>query len=79
MKLVKFTLPSFWASYLVNGDASGLDDHEIKAIDRWLDANNLSSPLGYEDVGFYWHNDGPEGHLGGDCMGFTFEELVTFP
>jgi len=27
-KLVKIKMPSYWASYLVNGDASGLDDRE---------------------------------------------------
>lgn len=27
---------AYWASYLINGDASGLDDREIAACDAWL-------------------------------------------
>ena len=30
------TAPAYWASYLVNEDASGLDDDERRAADRWL-------------------------------------------
>lgn len=30
----KHTLPTWWASYLVNGDASGLEDGEQEEIDR---------------------------------------------
>ena len=30
---------AYWASYLVNGDASGLDDREIKLADAWCERN----------------------------------------
>lgn len=30
------TAPSAWASYLINGDASGLDDHDKRAADCLL-------------------------------------------
>lgn len=31
------TGPAYWASALVNGDLSGLDVEEIKAMESWLD------------------------------------------
>jgi hypothetical protein len=30
------TLPAHWASALVNGDESGLEDEDCKAIDAWV-------------------------------------------
>ena len=30
------TGPACWASYLINGDCSGLDPIEVRACDRWL-------------------------------------------
>ena len=32
----EITAPSHWASYLINGDASGYDDAEIKAADEYF-------------------------------------------
>ena len=32
-----YTLPEYWASYLINGDASGLEDGEMEEIDGWFD------------------------------------------
>lgn len=28
--------PAYWASYLINGDSSGLEDSEITAADEWI-------------------------------------------
>ncbi|MBS3648826.1 hypothetical protein KEU06_09430 [Pseudaminobacter sp. 19-2017] len=30
------TAPAYWASALINGDESGMEDHEIKAMEMWL-------------------------------------------
>lgn len=30
------TAPICWASYLINGDSSGLDDNEIEQADAWI-------------------------------------------
>lgn len=30
------TAPSYWASFLINGDASGMSDDEIAACEAWL-------------------------------------------
>ena len=37
MEFVFYTLPIYWASYLVNGDCSGLEDNEIEEIDTFLE------------------------------------------
>jgi hypothetical protein len=34
IETAEFTLPDFWASYLVNRDASGLTDRERKEVDE---------------------------------------------
>ena len=36
MKTLEFTLPSFWGPYLINDDPSGMEDVEIRAVDRWM-------------------------------------------
>jgi hypothetical protein len=35
IKVATITAPAYWASYLVNGDSSGLDDHEEALADDW--------------------------------------------
>ena len=36
IQVTTITAPSRWASYLVNGDASGMEDDERKLCDIWL-------------------------------------------
>jgi len=68
------TAPSAWASYLINGDASGLDDGEDKLVDAWLESLNWGLPCGCEDAGFiHWH-DARQYALPADCQ--TYEFLV---
>ena len=72
MQIETYTLPVYWASYLINGDASGLEDGEQAEIDAWL----ASLPYGYacvdvgEETGFRRSNDATD--LGGDCAEYTF-------
>jgi hypothetical protein len=70
------TAPSAWASYLMNGDSSGIDsDNELYAIDRWVLANGGRSPIACEDAGFIKHHDAfyfcP---FGADCQRYKFPE-----
>jgi hypothetical protein len=48
MKTLTVTAPSHWASYLINGDASGLSDEERPAVgsDEWKTfvANAVAKP-----------------------------------
>ena len=37
MQIEQFTLPASWASFLINGNASGLTDDEVADIDAMFD------------------------------------------
>ena len=77
IQLVTLTAPSFLASYLVNGDTSGLGPGEREACDAWLAANGLiaSQCVDAEPVGFtHWHD--ATAYVGaGDCERYTFHVL----
>lgn len=36
IRVTTATAPAYWTSYLVNGDASGLDDREKALADEWI-------------------------------------------
>ena len=72
MEQIKYTLPEFWASYLINGDASGLEDGEKEEIDAFLKNENLGHCLTCSDEPFFtWRHDG--GNLGATCLEYIFE------
>lgn len=62
---------SAWASYLINGDASGIDAADIAAADQfagWLGG----LPVDCVDAGFMWRPDSWQFMpLGGDCQTYT--------
>ena len=51
------TAPSAWSSYLMNGDASDLDDNERQWCDEWIKWLGLGSPVECEDAGFRKRHD----------------------
>lgn len=56
---VTFEAPACWASYLINGDDSGLaDELERGKIDRWLGSRNLPMPASCGDSSFIGHFNG---------------------
>jgi len=68
------TAPRAWASYLINGDASGIDDDDRKAADAWIaEFCDGLQPVDCEEAGFIWRHDA---HywlpLGADCERYTF-------
>ena len=71
----KHTLPAHWASYIVNGDPSGLDDYDIEECERYL--HELENPLilsSEEDNEpfFAFRNDANT--LGCDCL--IYKEMI---
>jgi len=68
---VTATAPSAWASYLINGDSSGIDADDISAADSfadWLGAR----PCDCEDAGFLrYHSAAQFMPLGADCQLYT--------
>lgn len=57
MNIAFLTAPSAWASYLVNGDGSGLEKRERRSIDAWLRAEGVAHVLYCEPHGFSAHHD----------------------
>ena len=43
LRKTELVLPSYLAGYLVNGDDSGIESHELKECDRFLAAHHLSA------------------------------------
>ena len=77
VELVKLTAPSFLASYLINGDATGLEDGEAETCDAWLAANGLAAAqcVNAVDIGFtHWH-DATAYTGAADCCEYTFHVL----
>ena len=77
-------LPDFWASALINGDYSGLEDQEEKElndfIEHWQDdlilvsANIESDENAYFESHFMKYHDATNlGVLACDCCEYTFE------
>lgn len=74
IKTLKFMLPAFWASYLINDDASGMDEGEIKAVDQWMKQTRLPAPAACSDEidFFHWHDARDVYPYASDCAVFTF-------
>lgn len=71
MKTEIYTLPAYWACYLIDGDDSGLEPGEKEQIDSFCEKNNLGAAIDCsEEQGFSWSNDAST--LGGDVLEFTF-------
>ena len=87
IETIEFVLPVYWASYLVNGDDSGITEEERAEIDAFIDGAEIDAIVkdgvlvsakrlaGYVEVSeesyFSWWNDALTG-LGGDVATFTF-------
>lgn len=66
----EYTAPSFWATYLINGDASGIDDKEKAEADAFVAWVGCGSPVSAEDAGFLNRPD--FGRSAGDCQAYSF-------
>lgn len=75
-KIIKYYLPVYWASYLINNDPSGLNDGEQIEIDAYIEAevekNGYSSMVAV-DVSESWFAKANDANtLGGDVAQYTF-------
>lgn len=72
IKTEEFRLPTWWASYLINGDASGLTDDEQTEIDQWCEVHTTGPCLDVaDDENFTTRGD--DGWHGADRATFTFQ------
>lgn len=71
----EYEAPSFLASYLVNGDASGLEDSEQAACDAWLATLPGQWCVNAEEIGFQsWHHAREFFPYATDCSLYTFHK-----
>lgn len=70
IELTEYTLPVYWSSYLVNGDASGLEDEEREEIDAFTEGLGHCVDVS-EDSWFAPFNDA--NNLGGEVSTYTFQ------
>lgn len=75
-----YTLPSYWVSYLINGDFSGLEPGEQETIDAFLEKEKIQViDVRRKENGeimesyFSHHNDATD--LGGDVLEYVTEEI----
>lgn len=71
MKTSKYILPAFWAPALINGDLSGLTDHEEQCINNWESTIKPGSCVGCSDESWFANSNDAD-NIGGDVMEFTF-------
>ena len=75
----EYTLPAYWASYLINGDASGFDiantpddpdagTREQLEIDQWLESEGNPHFVDCGEQYFSWWNEATS--LGGDVCDY---------
>lgn len=56
--LRRYELPDYWASYLFNGDSSGMDDKDQAACDAFIEREGLKqwTPADVTDQTWFTHN-----------------------
>lgn len=71
--LKRFELPAYWASYLINGDDSGISAEDKEQCDQFLKSEELESWTCADcsqESHFAHSNDAT--NLGGDVLEYTF-------
>ena len=79
-KEIKYTLPSYWASALINNDSSGLDNKEKEALNNWMISNEKSLGDGYwslddDSPSFEKSHDASDFVLSCDCFEFIWNKM----
>ena len=52
LTIVEHDLPAYWASYLINGDSSGIHGEDMYEADKFLADHNLPMPSDCRPAGF---------------------------
>lgn len=74
---LEYTLPAYWAPYLINDDPSGLENSEIAEIDTFLKDKNLPGPVGVSEESEFKHSNDAN-NLGADCLIYSFLVPKTY-
>jgi hypothetical protein len=72
-----YTAPSCWASYLINGDATGISDDDRAEADKFVAhvvaAIGNGFPVDCSEPDFMWR---PDFGMAGDCCTYSFLQEV---
>lgn len=71
IKTIQYTLPAYWASYLINGDASGLEDGEQATIDAFVAEEGNPHFTGCGDETWFARRNDANTGLAGDVCEYT--------
>lgn len=69
--IITYTLPAHWASYLINGDDSGIDEVDKQAADAWLHSYAIGSPVSCSDEAYFRRSNDATSY-GGNVLEYTF-------
>lgn len=75
LEVIEATAPSAWASYLINGDDSGIEEGERREADAFVAFVAAGAPVGCEDAGFMWYSNARDWgctSTGADCQTYSF-------
>lgn len=67
-RIVKYNLPAYWASYLINNDSSGLCYKNLQECETWLKDNPKLSCLDCTEESTIMRFEG----LVCDCLEYSF-------
>lgn len=74
MNLTTYILPAYWASFLINGDTSGLSDKEQKACLLFLTTHGLNAARFVSCGESYLASHNDANSLAGDVCEFTYDQ-----
>lgn len=74
----EYDLPEYWASYLINGDCSGMDDSDVAACDAWIESilaeHDCCFAVDVSEPWFSaWHDASSFSPLAGNVATFTIQ------
>jgi hypothetical protein len=81
MNIETYNLPAFWASALINGDTTDMEDEDEAAMNAWFDATfpngahcvDCSSEEDDDAPGFTRWHDASQYVLACDCLTYSFD------
>ena len=76
IQIIRYKLPAYWACYIFNGDATGLEDGEQEEIDSFIERESSPFPIHFVDCGEpYFSRINDANNLGGDVCDFIAQVL----
>jgi len=72
MTTATYTLPAYWASCLINGDSSGMEENDMADCNAFLASIPGWHCASCSDESHFAHRNDSGNNLAGDVLEFTF-------